>query len=225
MSGAPSHWSFSAWECAEQCLFKYKLRYIEKLPQKPNRWAARGIEIHAMGENYLLGKIQGIPQAFTSFATELKGLKEAGAEAEQWANVTRDWKPAGYENKWIVSKQDARVRLEDESIIIDFKSGKIYEDKHELQCSLYASIEFALRPKLKKVVTECWYPDQQDVRTWIFTAKELKQEQKVWTERGSKLQSLTEFPPSPSRLCNYCDYSSKEGGPCDAWKTLSKRSA
>lgn len=219
----PAHWSFSAWECAEQCPAKFKYRYIDKLPQKPNRWAARGIEIHSMGEQYLLGKITGTPAAFAAFSTELKGLKDAKAEAEQWANVTRDWKPTEFDGKWIVSKLDARVREPGESIVIDFKSGKIYEDKHKEQCSLYAAIELAYTPGIKKVTTEAWYVDQADVRSWTFTAAELKREQKKWTERGVALQARTEFPPSPSRLCEWCDYSVRNGGLCAAGKAPSKR--
>lgn len=211
------HWSFSAWERHDQCPLRYRLRYIDRLPEKPNKFAARGNEIHSMGEGYLLGNITGIPTSFKDFSSELRGLKRAKAEPEQWCNVTREWQPCGKEGSWIVSKLDARVRDPKVSHIIDFKSGKIYPDKHSLQGSLYAAIEGAHSPGLT-VKVEMWYLDQDDVLSWTYKPDDIKREQAEWTARGEALQAAKDFPPKPSYLCNWCDYATKNGGTCDAWK-------
>ena len=217
MSAPRKHWSFSAWELAAQCPRRYKFRYIDGLPSKPNPFAARGTEIHSLGEQYLLGNISGIPAAYKDFSAELRGLKKAKAEPEQWSNVTRQWTPAGEDDRWIVSKLDARVRAKKIVHIIDFKSGKLYPDKHAAQGSLYAALEGAHSPGAT-VHVEFWYLDKCDSLRWTYTSDDVKREQELWTARGEALQSMKDFPPKPSYLCKWCDHATNNGGTCGAWK-------
>ena len=207
----PPKWSYSSWSTMEQCPQKYYRRYVLREPDKQSYAAVRGEDIHAKAEHYLLGNITGTPKQLAAFSSEFKALKEALPRVEAWLSVDKDWAQSNKETSWCVGKTDADVMSGTEMSIIDFKSGKVYPDKHAMQGSLYAALASAL-PNVKSVHVEFWYLDKDELLQWDYTEEDLRTEQSLWLERGRALQASTKFPASPSYLCKWCPYSTAHGG-------------
>jgi RecB family exonuclease len=200
----------------EQCAQKYYRRYILKEADKQTYAAARGEDIHAKAEHFLKGGIVGLPAPLAHFKEEFKALAKAKPAVETWLAVDKNWKPADQSTSWIVGKTDVHLVQDDELTIIDFKSGKIYPDKHAMQGSLYAALGAALFD-VRKVHLEWWYLDKNDMLTWDYTEEQLRHEKEEWTTRGKALQATQEFPCKPSFLCKWCPYSAAHsGGTCKA---------
>ncbi len=207
----PARWSYSSWSTMDQCPQKYYRRYVLREADKQSYAAARGEDIHAKAEHYLLGNITGMPKPLAAFSSEFKALKEAQPRVEAWLSVDAKWAPADKDTSWCVGKTDADVVVGTEMTVIDFKSGKVYPDKHALQGSLYAALASAL-PTVKTVHVEFWYLDKNELLQWDYTAKDLKKERDEWVERGQVMQATTTFPAVPSYLCKWCPYSTVHGG-------------
>jgi hypothetical protein len=194
-----------------------KYKFVDKMKEPSSFAAERGTEVHKMGENYLLGKITGVPAGFNNFKDELKGLKALGATPEGMVSFDSKWrvlpKDAPYEKKWLISVLDATVRDKKTSTIVDYKTGKIYPDDHKEQGELYALGE--LMQGAEKVDVEMWYLDQNHIEPYQYLKKEKAKLLKKWKTRGDEMISATEFPATPSKeACQWCHFAKKKEGPC-----------
>jgi CRISPR/Cas system-associated exonuclease Cas4 (RecB family) len=195
---------------------------------------ARGTDIHAKAEHFVAGTIRGVPPALKGWGPELEGLKRAGAKVEEWWAVSPTWQPMSTpSSQWLVGKTDAYV-LENEVpgsermgggkvrkkepaqvTVIDYKTGRIYGEKHQAQASLYASLAKAYFPSAVQVHVEFWYLDQNHVLPWTYGEAKLKDLQRIWRERGEELLSAKKFPTKPGKYpCKWCAYGKSKGGPC-----------
>lgn len=219
------HWSYSAWSTWKKCAFKfYRTRIMgDKEPYHPAM--ARGTMIHSKAENYLKGKIQGIPTELVKLHPHYVALAKLNPIVEQYWGVTQDWDRAdGKEASWCVMKMDAAVepcRETDHRLFIqDLKTGKEYGD-HSNQASLYASIGATRYPQAQHrgVEVEFWYADLGYSQPYIFTPGRIRKDTEMWQEQGDKMMSDTEFLPNPSPdNCKWCFLRSDKGGRCNAWK-------
>jgi hypothetical protein len=221
-----TRWSFTGWATKMSCEFQYYGKFILGIKgddDDDNPSIIRGNMLHKKQENYLIGKIQGVPREFLPFKSELEGLKKAQPIVEKFWGVDASWQPANY-NSWVVYKMDAAVeptKRDPELWIQDLKTGREYP-KHKDQASLGACIGKALYPAVREVHVEFWYSDQGLIRPYTFTEKALKRDTQKWIKEGEKLLTpQKKYIPSPSEdNCRWCPIRSDRNGPCEAWKKV-----
>jgi RecB family exonuclease len=223
----PTYWSFSRWEVANDCLFKYYCQFLLKLPQPTSFAMERGGRTHRLGENYIDDKTKRVPSAYKEFADEMRAIKKAGAVAEPNYAFTKAWaltSPTDWVNCWLRIKIDAEIAEADEVTVIDYKTGKPYEAKHKVQREIYG-VGVYVKYKVPLVTAEHWYLDSGELATTIFHEQELKELKKKWTARGNELIKRRRFPAQPDVFtCKYCPFRSDKQlgngapGPCDKWR-------
>lgn len=221
-----TRWSYSGWACEQACAFQYYGKFILGIHEEgadENPSIIRGNLLHKKQENYLIGKINGVPREFLPFKDELEGLKAARPIVEQFWGVDADWKKINW-GSWVVFKMDAAVeptKKNNTLWIQDLKTGREYP-KHADQASLGACIGLAQYPNVDKVEVEFWYSDQGIIRAYEYSRKELKRETKRWMAEGDRLLTPRDkYLPSPSAdNCRWCPIRSDRQGPCEAWKKV-----
>jgi hypothetical protein len=219
-------WSYSGWATMMTCEYQYYGKYILGIYEEgadDNPSILRGNELHKKQENYLLGKINGVPREFLPFSEELQGLKKAKPIVEQYWGVDPNWKPIKW-NSWVVFKMDAAVlptERDNTLWVQDLKTGREYP-KHKDQASLGACIGYAQYPNVTRVNVEFWYADQGIIRDYEFKPKQLVRATEKWIKEGEKLLTpKKKYIPSPSEdNCRWCPIRSDRQGNCEAWKKV-----
>lgn len=210
-------WSYSRLSLYGQCPLKFKLQNIDKLPQPKAPAMQRGIDIHKLGEDYLNGKINRVPDEYKQFSKELKQLrKDGGCAEEKWA-FNKDWEPlesffdAEVWNRMIT---DAHVEVDEQTIkVIDFKTGRVY-DSYEDQMMLFATGTFSVYESIKRVETELWFLDQGKKITASFNISELAYFIKHWKKKVGPMFKDKKFSATANQYCKWCHYRKSNGGPC-----------
>lgn len=225
-------WSVSSWNVWSDCARQYLLDKIKKLyPFTGNAATERGTMIHKKLENYLLGKIQGVPDELRKIGREVRRLKELKAEAEAEWTLTADERQTtatDWGGAWLRAKVDANAPLdEEEHIIVDLKSGRPRPALAQKQ--VYAGMSKFFK-KAERVVVELLYCDQDGddrIDQEVYTAREVEQLWTKWKAKGQLMLRDREFQPKPGKACERCAYRSNKTlpdgvpGPCDAWKLRS----
>lgn len=228
-NGLVPRWSYSAYSTFKRCPKCYYFGYVKKIKQAPFYAMERGTTIHALAENYLIGKITGLPKALAKLRRELAGLKAYKPTCEKYWGVTPRWKKAEY--GWLVAKTDAFVIVKRKGrlilVVVDHKTGGIYPE-HVDQASLYASVGYAIFPHVDSVEVEFFYLDKGEVHNYTYTKAKLRANIKHWMAEGRRLMTQTKFPATPSKgACGFCGYRTDkklaDGSPglCDKWKLAS----
>ena len=224
-------WSYSRLTVFEQCPYRAKLQYLDKIPEparplppgKTEHANDRGTRLHDAAEMYVKGDVELLPE-LSKFAAEFASLKELRREGKaslegEWG-FDRSWNPVGWysDDVWGRVKLDAMVTIDDtHAVIIDYKSGKRQgnEVKHAEQCQLYGLATLDRNPKLEKITVELWYLDIDDHVPVVYDANDLYVKRKGFTERALALTDATEFPKKPSIFnCRWCPYGPKGTGHC-----------
>lgn len=119
-------WSFSRLLVYEQCPYRFKLQFMDRIPDlQPKTAADRGTQIHQEAEDYVLGKGD-----FTSnlrhFKADFLALKSHADQGrvtceEEWA-FDRDWAVSSWKSGWLRLKCDAVLHLNPKHVaVIDYK--------------------------------------------------------------------------------------------------------
>lgn len=219
-------WSFTGWACKMTCEYQYYGRFVLGIKDtfdEDNPAIMRGNLLHKKQENYLIGKINGVPREFLPFKDELEGLKKAKPIVEKYWGVDANWQPANW-GSWVVFKMDAAVpptKRDNTLWVQDLKTGR-EKPLHKDQASLGATIGFAQYPKVQEVQVEFWYADQGIIRAYEYTRKELERMTKKWQSEGDKLLTpQKKYIPTPSAdNCRYCPIRSDKQGDCKKWKQV-----
>lgn len=208
--------SYSRWGAFKKCKRNFKYQYVDKLPKTETYAATQGNQAHALAESYVKGLINGIPKVLLKFKDEFNFLrgeyKKGYVTLEDMLKFDKNWKQQdGWKDYWVCGALDAYVKSPDVELIVDYKTGRVYEESHEEQGSLYA----CMKGVGKKVDVEFWYLGKDKVLSWQYTAKEIKLLKKKWEKNYKEMISEGKYNPSPSCLCQYCSYSRSTGGPCE----------
>lgn len=207
----------------EQCKFRAKLAYIDRIPEPPRPLPPgkaehandRGDRIHKAAELFVRGGVEMISELF-HYRPEFERLRELFAcgmvslEGE-WA-YNRQWSPVAWMSHdcWCRIKCDCVVFVSDEeAIVIDYKSGKRYgnEVKHGEQLQLYQLGAFLRYPKLQRVRIELWYTDLNEMHWQEFTREQGLRFAMNWERRIESLTTEADFQPNPNRYsCKWCPY-------------------
>lgn len=216
-----------------------------KLAELPERYEspqmARGTAIHDMFDQFLkTGKEVSSKHehfnVFEAWRAYLETLYQqihedavVGGTEILWA-YDSEWYPIeGPSNieTWHRQKLDAWyvVRNGDghHATIIDFKTGKRYEQKHADQMEVYALGAMARFDDVTHVTAALVYVDQPDdpsnPLTMEFSRDEhAKRLARSWNRRAERFQRDEAFAAQQGRHCGWCPYSQKKGGPCPARK-------
>lgn len=226
-------WSFSKLQVFEQCKFRAKLQYIDKIPEperplppgKTEHANDRGTRVHEAAEIFVKDNINLIPELhkFNEEFEQLKVLYKQGLVSleGEWAH-DKDWNPVAWNSAdaWLRLKLDAFVRpTSDYGIVIDYKTGRMFgnEIKHAEQGQLYMASVFVRYPELEVVDVEFWYLDQDDLSQTRYTRKQSEHFLRKFTQRGDLITSTTDFPPNPNLFsCKWCPYGPKGTGHCSS---------
>lgn len=217
-------WSYSRLSVFEQCRFRAKLAYIDKIPEperllppgKTEHANDRGTRIHEAAEKYIRGDVADIPPELTSYALEFQRLRDLYMQGKvslqgEWA-IDRDWSPVPWNSPkvWGRIKLDAFVRLSKQhAVVIDYKSGKKFgnEIKHAEQCQLYQLASFMRYPELEMIDVELWYTDKNDITHMRYSREQGLRFFTNFNNRGSALTDALLFPHNPNRYsCQWCPY-------------------
>lgn len=217
-------WSHSRLTTFESCKFRAQLAYIDRIPEperplppgKTEHANDRGTRLHDAAQKFVQGGVELLPELSKYFqreyerARELYSLKRCTTEGD-WA-YTKDWGPTAWMSAdvWVRMKLDLCVQMNDtEFVVIDYKSGKRYgnEMKHAEQMQIYTIGTFCRYPNAKKVTTELWYLDQDELATMTYTREQGLKFVKSFERRGNLLTDCEEFPPNPNVFsCRWCPY-------------------
>lgn len=214
-------WSYSRKECYETCPRQFKYRYVDKLKSSkpPNKAADRGTAIHLKAEDYLNGVIPIYPPELQKVASHAMLLKSKGAKAEGQLCVDQDWNvledwddPKGYYRSLV----DVTYAEGDAVHVEDWKTGKIYADKHAKQMDEYVAITAAKYPDAERFITRLIYIDQGIVTTPKVTQKIHVKPIRIFLDAAiSNAEADTTFEMKPGEpKCDWCGYSKRHGGPC-----------
>ena len=227
-----SAWSFSRLAVFEQCKFRAKLQFLDKIPEperplpfgKTEHANDRGNRVHDAAERYVNSDIELIPELH-KFRAEFARLKELYQQGKvslegEWA-VDKDWEPVAWRSHdaWARIKLDAFVRIsKTHGVIIDYKTGKKWgnEIKHAEQCQLYQLAAFLRYPELQTLDVELWYTDQDEITHMHYTKNQGLRFYKVFDNRARAMTEAVDFPPSPNIFsCKWCPYGPSGTGDCE----------
>lgn len=223
--------SYSRLEVFEKCKAQAKYKFIDKIPEPERPLPAgktehandRGTRLHNAAEMYVKGGVELIPE-LKKFEGEFDKAREMYANSEattegEWA-FTREWEPVAWmsSNVWVRIKCDLVLFPEEEyAVVVDYKSGKKYgnEIKHNEQLQMYTIGALCKYPELKKVTTELWYLDLDDLSTITYNRDQGLRLIPQYEKRILALTECEEWPANPNKFsCRWCAYGPKGSGHC-----------
>lgn len=207
-------WSISRINVFEQCQYRAKLQWLDKIQDlQPKTAADRGTAIHTEAEEYVLGKAP-ITSNLRHFATDLTALQNHNVQGrvtceEEWA-YDRNWNVTDWRSGWLRLKCDAVCHLTSSHVVvIDYKTGKRFgnEIKHAVQLQLYAVCALIRYPEVEQVTCELWYFDQNELASFTLHRRQLGKYLSIFDHKGRKFTETTNFKPNPNIItCKYCPY-------------------
>jgi len=193
-------WSYSKLTSFERCPRYGRAKYIDKsLPYVESPAAKEGNECHAAIEAHV-NNSEPLPAKWTWVQQFIPDYKAGDTlKAEGWLNVNADGTPAPRKS-WFTTKIDL-LQIEDGDIawIIDWKTGKPWEDPDQLKCY--------------SVAVKAHYPH---VRHWRGMYVWLKEKRVGEVHTLSPARTLTKLQervakvdtsdtPKPNKLCDWCE--------------------
>ena len=224
-------WSYSRLSVFEQCKFRAKLAFVDRIPEperplpkgKSEHANDRGTRIHTAAELYIQKEVELIPELAhfkAEFAALKQGYKQGIVAVEgEWA-VTRDWEPTAWNSSdvWARIKLDAFIRTSPtHAVIVDYKTGKKFgnEIKHAEQCQLYQLAAFLRYPELDQINVELWYTDLDEMTQMSFTRAQGMRFFRNFDTRGAAMTMEDDFPAKPNAFsCQWCPYGPRGTGHC-----------
>lgn len=215
-------WSYSRLSTYEKCPKQAEYKYIEKLPEPESPALENGKRVHETIAQYLRGDLPAndpIP-GWTYFASLFRQLRDLEPLVEQEWGFTRTWDATGWfgRDTWFRSVLDAGLIYEDGTAdVIDFKTGKPYEQDTAKQAELYAISVARRYPQVRTITVRFWYVDlaqEGKEAVYRFNADMVPALLAKWTERAERMLTDKIFAPKPGQHCKWCAFAKSAGGPC-----------
>lgn len=223
MSNGVTAWSYSRFADYKQCPFRFKLKYIDKLPTAGSPAMERGNAIHKMAEDYIKAKKPPkLPEALKNVKAELEHCREAGAMAELPWGFRQDWswtgKPDWFgRDVFFRMKADVAISYDDDTGLVgDWKTGRRYDENQE-QVKLFGAVALMRFPNWSSVDVRLWYTDQPPENNEFdaqFSRREGELIRKDWDKKVVPMFKDKRWAPTPNDKCKWCDFRKSEGGPC-----------
>lgn len=213
-------WSYSRLRDYKQCPQKAKFKYIDKLPEPGSPAMERGNEVHKMLEDYVQGKIAKLHADFTRHKKRLDGWRKAFIKGnihieQQWA-FDKDWNGVD----WFAPTAWCRVKMdlcEDKGKAIygvDHKTGKFRPGEYNDQMQQYCAAMLLRFPEADEAHIELMFHDVEGSAKTFLKRAYLQQTLDKLNLMVTPMLNDTRFAPLPSKLCGWCAFSKKKGGPC-----------
>jgi CRISPR/Cas system-associated exonuclease Cas4 (RecB family) len=221
-------WSHSRLVTFEKCKLWAYYAYVLKVPEperelRPGQTEhanERGTRIHEAAELFVKNeqRMELLPE-LSKFKAEFERLRELFKKGKvslegEWT-FDRDWQPVAWRDTkaWARMKLDALVRISDtEAVVIDYKSGRLFgnEIKHAEQAQLYQAGAFMRYPDIKKVITEFWYTDINELKTTKYTRAQGMRFIPMFERRGDAVINERDWKANPNIFsCKWCPYGPK----------------
>ena len=210
-------WSYSRLSMYMKCPAQYEWFYVLKKPRSSSPALERGIDIHKKAENYVNGKIKGMPRELEKFSDEFKQLrkefKKGVGFCEPDVSLNEDLTLSSkFKTNWFIGFLDF-AHVAKELTVIDYKTGKKYPD-HMEQGHVYSMALLVLNPNYEKVNVEFWYLDSGETTEFTYYQKDLKKMLRAWKARVDRMYADKTFKATPHKFCGWCDRNIKNGGDC-----------
>ena len=220
------NWSISKLFMYETCPMRFRLKYIDKLPEpKPdaNSPLERGNRIHKNLEDFLKegASLQNNEaKALAKFEPALNHLQklyECGkATAEDNWFYNYDWEVCERKDVWLWAKLDFFVYDPDtkHAIVGDYKSGKSrYKAvEHTQQTQLYAAVAALRNAEIEKITSELWYVDEGHVMSREYTAEQAMRFVDMFDRRVDRIYQDKVFRPNANVIaCKWCPFGKQNG--------------
>ena len=216
-------WSYTRLVDFEQCPYKAKLKYVDRIPEEKSTAADRGTAIHQLAEDYVAGKMTQLPHELAKFSNEFLALRtqyDAGKVSleGEWG-FDHDWNPCEYRSAWARIKADSMTfKTSDHVVVVDYKTGKRYgnELKHGEQVQLYSIAALIRNPQVQQITSELWYLDIDDLHKITYTRAQALKYLPQFEKRALAVTTADKFPPRPNVFaCKYCPFGPAKGGQCE----------
>lgn len=211
----PIVWSYSFLSTYDRCARQAEAKYISKeLPYVESPEAKFGNDVHSAMEHYLnSGVIPKDEQTYKwakKFIDPIKLLPHIGAEKK--LGVDRDWKPVEFFSKevWGRGKVDYATVHNDQAFLLDYKTGKVWEDPLELY--IQGALLHALYPNLTSI-KGCYIWTKEERYGDVYDVFEALDRTREWIEETMQKVGQGLFYAKPNKLCGWCDLKS-----CKHWK-------
>lgn len=211
--------SYSRWTVWNQCRLRFKLKFIDRLPDPQGEAAARGARIHELAEKYTTTQRPGkLSPELRLYKEELAALRKSAGWAEMMWSFDHDWNLLDEEwpdNVYLRIKTDFTLILPQETVkIIDFKTGRVRDGEYEPQLQLYAAGGAAAFEGVSRIEVELWFLDHHVTTRRAYTLDQARGFQRTWDKRFRPIFTERAFKPNPGNHCRWCPYSKSKGGPC-----------
>src|SRR5580698_9342624 len=124
-------WSYSRFGTYQQCPFKAKLQYIDKLKEPDHPAGANGTRVHELADTYVTGRItlerenehlrpelekalkaKRIPQELACFEKEFQLMQKLGVNVKALWTFDRDWEYLPPPNGWFSPRAWLRIKVD-----------------------------------------------------------------------------------------------------------------
>lgn len=221
--------SYTQYSMYKDCPRKYKLRYLDKVPDtRPKQaGAVRGTNIHDHIEHYFDGTEPNLPaQVAPKLKQELFTIKNNyEVRPEEKFCFNKNWELVDWdaEDGMLRGVIDLIYLLDEKTVKIEeWKSGRIYPD-HPDQRGLYGMASLIIHPQAEACHVHTRYLDQKlteekenEIAKGTYTQTANIMAKAVWEERLNRMDDPSQpYIPMPSFKCRWCPYSKPNGGPCE----------
>lgn len=207
-------WSFSFLNSFEQCPHKTWHRYVLKdVPYVETPEQKKGNEVHTAMEHRLKGK--PLPKHLDRYEHFAAPLGKYEIQPEMKLGVDKDGGPCGFFDKgvWGRGKIDVPIVVGDSAVILDWKTGKVWEDPFELQ--VQAVLLKARYSGLERIVgSYVWLNESR-----VGVTYDLSDIDRTWDKIDTIMdevghrEKMGVWEKKPGKLCAWCPVKNCEHNP------------
>ena len=215
--------SYSRLKTYAECPRKAQYKFLLKLKEPDSMYASRGGELHKQAAEFLSSPDMELPPSLWNVKNYLNILRnEMHGDATTWnveqqrAITSSGKETGGFDaDVWYRVVMDVCVDFDDEGLIVDHKSGKVYDKEHEAQARDYAACGFNFYPSWEKVEVKFIYIDQSSATPYHFNRRDLPELMDGIERRMNAMSSDVKFEARKNSKCKWCHYRNSNGGPCE----------
>jgi CRISPR/Cas system-associated exonuclease Cas4 (RecB family) len=210
----------------DQCPLKFKLKYIDKLPEfkmdakGKSPHLIKGEKIHKYLEDFVNHRKEGRDTDENSLDAVENGkefadrvIDEYGSEnvfAELKLAVDKNWEPCDWfaPQTYMRAIVDFSAYGENQSEAIDWKTGKFVQYTPESgfgQLELTAGFIFALKPEIERVKTRYAYVEHRKAVNKEYNNSDFIPIRQYFDAKSEQINAEDKFLAKKNRFCNWCE--------------------
>ena len=202
--------SYSSIKLFENCPLRYYRQRITKdVVDEGGEASKYGERIHAFLENRLKGS--GLDAEIAQYEPLCLSVEKLARQGELYIEkelvLTDNLTATGWwdADAWLRSKLDVLVIVDDEAVVMDWKTGKRNADQFQMQ--MFAAQVFKHYPDVQQVKTSLVWLKTMEMDTNTYKRSSMNA---IWAEIMKRIQRIhsslehDNWPAKPSGLCRYC---------------------